>query len=200
MTSILLDQVPQLRREVNRAKIVVSQTATASFKLSIPEPGTSDHIRPFFWVPSDVTEEQLPRIVEKNIALCWLQLANPKNGGWKPVVQPKGWSYDKVESLWKWNKGTKLNITVMHVVFPPDHPHYKEGSDTYLIRYPDHSLIRWRSDKPSGGPIHLSDDIAASMQAKGLFKVQEWDTPDGKNKLEEIEYNNQSDEEESESR
>ena len=122
MASILLDQVPQLRREVNRAKIVVSQTATASFELSIPEPGTSDHIRPFFWVPSDVTEEQLPRIVEKNIALCWLQMANPKNGGWKPVVQPKGWSYDKVESLWKWNKGTKLNIAVMHVVFPPDHP------------------------------------------------------------------------------
>ena len=38
------------------------------------------------------------------------------------------------------------------------------------------------------------------MQAKGLFKVQEWDTSDGKNKFEEVEYNNQSDEEESESR
>jgi len=166
---------------------VVNPTQTVlRAPISEPGPRTSDHIRPFFWVPSDTRLEALPKVVEENVKKCWEQLASPKNGGYEPAVQPRGWSWDKLNKEYVWNEGTRLRITTMRLDVPPGHAYFKEGYDAYIMRYQDHSPIRFQRKRMVRKPFWLPDHIAADLAVKGLFAVSEYDTADGRVKEEEI--------------
>ena len=130
--------------------------------------------------------EALPKVVEENVKKCWAQLGMPKNGGWEPVVQPRGWSWDKLVKKYVWNEGTKIRVLVMRLTVPPGHAYFKAGHDTYILRYYDHSLVHFRRKRMVRKELWLPDGTAAALAAEGKFEVSEWDSPDGRVRLEEL--------------
>jgi len=149
---------------------------------------TSDHIRPFFWLPSDIKQDSITSHVEKIIEQCWTNLARRKNGGYEPVALSKGWHLDTVTNKKVFSNGQDIKIMcVGPIKVPVGHQMYKEGHNAYVLRYPDHSFIRFqRIERKEGAQsLTLPDSIAAEFAAKGKFKVLEWDTDEGRRKFEE---------------
>lgn len=148
----------------------------------------------FFWIPSDASEEEKIRQTEHWVIQAWKRRAEEKNGGWQP---------EKSEARRKVRVIPLSGIGADHVAF-------KEGHDTYLVRdqewhmhrlHPtdrrvyasvtvlkDGSRVRycnkfrfWRPSRVSRqDPLWLPDNLAAALQQRGLLKVVEWDTQDGK--------------------
>ena len=44
---------------------------------------TTDHIRPFFWLPDDLRKDAMAQAVEDVVHQCWMNLAKKKNGGYE---------------------------------------------------------------------------------------------------------------------
>ena len=149
---------------------------------------TSDHIRPFFWLPSDMKHDMIISEVEKIISQCWINLARRKNGGDEPVPLLKGWHLDTVTNKKIFSDGKEIKIMcVGPISVPVGHQMYKEGHHAYVLRYPDHSFIRFQriERKTAVQSLTLPDSIAAELAAKGKFKVLEWDTDEGRKRFEE---------------
>lgn len=148
----------------------------------------------FFWIPSDASHEEKIKQTEHWVIEVWKRRADPKNGGWRPE---------------KSDNRRKVRVIPLGGL-GADHAAFKEGYDTYLVRdkewhiheihptdkrvyasvqtLPNGTRIRycnkfrfWRPDRiTQSDPLWLPDELAAVLQKKGLMKVLEWDTQDGK--------------------
>lgn len=148
---------------------------------------TSDHIRPFFWLPSDMREDMKGPRVEEIVNQCWVNLAKKKNGGYEPVPLARGWHRDQVTNKPVFSSGRDVKILcVGPIKVPFGHQLYKEGHDTYVLRYPDHSFIQFAKIQNEGvKTLTLPDRIMADLVRKGVMHVLEWDTDEGRRAYEE---------------
>ncbi len=148
---------------------------------------TSDHIRPFFWLPSDTRKDAIVPRVEEIVLECWENLAKKKNGGYDPVPLARGWHIDQVTGEKVFSSGKEVKVLIVGPVkVPVGHAMHKEGHDAYVLRYLDHSFIWFKRLFSAGlGTLQLPDHIAADLARKGLLKVLAWDTDEGRRKFEE---------------
>lgn len=148
---------------------------------------TTAHIRPFFWLPEDTRQDTIASKVEKIVLQCWKNLAKKKNGGYEPVPLARGWHIDVVTGERMFSIGQEVKIMCIGpIVVPTGHQMYQEGHHAYVLRYPDHSFIRFkRLDPGDVKTLTLPDHIAADLARKGKFRVLEWDTDEGRRKFEE---------------
>ena len=148
---------------------------------------TTDHIRPFFWLPEDIRGDAAASQVEEIVHQCWKNLAKKKNGGYEPVPLAHGWHIDEATGERVFSSGREVKILCIGPVrVPSGHQMYKEGHDAYVLRYPDHSFIRFKRLSPKGvQTLTLPDHVAADLARKGKFHVLEWDTDEGRRKFEE---------------
>lgn len=148
---------------------------------------TTDHIRPFFWLEEDLHQDAIASRVEEIVEQCWINLAKSKNGGYEPVPLAVGTHIDGVTGQKVVSNGKEVKILcVGPVIVPVGHLMYKEGHHAYVLRYPDHSFVRFKRIESRGvQTLTLPDDIAADLARKGKFSVLEWDTEEGRRKFEE---------------
>ena len=148
---------------------------------------TTDRIRPFFWLPSDTRKDAIASRVEEIVLQCWENLAKKKNGGYEPVPLARGWHVDEVTGNKVFSTGLEVKIMVVGPIeVPAGHQMYKEGNNAYVLRYPDHSFIRFKRLEPVGlQTLTLPDHIAADLAQQGKVRVLEWDTDEGRRKFEE---------------
>ena len=149
---------------------------------------TTDHIRPFFWLPDDLSDDAKVSEVEKIVRQCWENLAKKKNGGYEPVPLAYGWHHDEVLNEPVFSDGKEVKVVVIGPVkVPVGHAMHKEGHGAYVLRNKDHSFLRFKRLNPVSQQIHLPDHIAAELALKGVITVVEWDTDEGRRKFEELE-------------
>ena len=147
-------------------------------------------INVFFWLPVDFAKDKLLEESTKQVAQGIQNLASAKNGKWLPVAG---------------EVGLKVLITPVSGV-PAGHVLHKAGHTAYLVRDRNrhqHEVTRldnrfyrnvtvdsagkkwrrcnliafYRVRKPQ--ELWLPDRMAAKMEARGVFKVQGWDTQAG---------------------
>ena len=147
---------------------------------------TTDHIRPFFWLPDDLRKDAMAQEVEAVVNQCWVNLAKKKNGGYEPVPLARGFHVDSVTGKRVWSDGKEVKVMVVGPVkVPVGHQMYKEGSGAFVLRNKDHSFLRFkRLEATSVQSLTLPDHIAAELARKGKLKVVEWDTDEGRRAFE----------------
>lgn len=151
---------------------------------------TTDHIRPFFWLPDEYEQSSNHHArngrIEELVFQCWTQLAKKKNGGYEPVPLERGWHRDEVLNEPHWSDGKEVKIMVIGPVkVPAGHAMYKEGCGAYVLRYSNHSFLRFRRLYSGGAQqLTLPDRVAAELALKGKLKVVEWDTDEGRRAFE----------------
>jgi hypothetical protein len=133
--------------------------------------------RPFLWVPSDATPDRKARTIELEIKK-WLE---ERLSPWSIWIPNAGWIwFDKETSETHVGNG-KLEIRCFGPIsgIPVGHAYYKEGHDTYVIRYPDRSFLKLYVDEiPGHNKLELPDDVAHRLAARGVLKVESYDDPD----------------------
>ena len=147
---------------------------------------TTDHIRPFFWLPDDTRQDAMASRVEEIVLDCWKNLAKKKNGGYEPVPLARGFHIDGVTGKRVWSDGKEVKVMVVGPVkVPVGHQMYKEGFGAFVLRNKDHSFLHFkRLDISSVQALTLPDHIAAELARKGKLKVVEWDTDEGRRAFE----------------
>jgi hypothetical protein len=147
---------------------------------------TTDHIRPFFWLPDDLRKDAMAQEVEAVVNQCWVNLAKKKNGGYEPVPLARGFHTDEVTGKRVWSDGKEVKVMVVGPVkVPVGHQMYKEGSGAFVLRNKDHSFLRFkRLEATSVQSLTLPDHVAAELARKGKLNVVEWDTDEGRRAFE----------------
>ena len=147
---------------------------------------TTDHIRPFFWLPDDLRKDAMAQAVEDVVHQCWMNLAKKKNGGYEPVPLPRGVHLDQVTGKRGWSNGKEVKVMIVGPVkVPVGHQMYKEGNGAFVLRNQDHSFLQFkRMDSSDVQTLTLPDHVASELARKGKLKVVEWDTDEGRRAFE----------------